>query len=468
MPGYVFVSYSSGDRSYVERLDARFQALGVRTWIDRLGIATGRRWRKEIREAIDGCDALVVVMTPEAERSSWVEEELSRAEARSKPIYPLLLEGEPFFGLATTQYDDVKGGSLPSDQFISTVADTISTSTGNVDGDSPLISRFAGRLMSTFNCGSEPVREIVWLRADQFGAICGQRYMVWRLSTGMQIRALGIDVKGAACSSDCTLIAGHPRSSDKYYADTVVAVHDVTSGREVQRFESDAMIFQWSWHPSDKLLAISGPGFADPARRPRGAVIWNAERGETVGRLAEEIPEEVHSVAWSPDGMLVATGHWWKHGRVRIWDLESGSQVGEFLPKASEKESSTLVSWLAWRELASLLLVGTYSSPYLAPVEFERIEAWNPITSEYLGNLNANVRPDARLSICEKRQLLAQIYGETVVIKNFYHRDSDFDDDLQGEIRLDMADIQATCVAWAPGCECLATGHEDGSVRIWA
>jgi TIR domain len=157
MPGYVFVSYSSADRSYVDRLAARFQALGVRTWVDRLGIVTGRRWRKEIRDAIDGCDALVVVMTSEAEQSSWVEEELSRAQARSKPIYPLLLEGEPFFGLAATEYEDVKGGSLPSDRFIGAVADIISTPTGNAAGElPPLISRFAGRLMSTFNCGSEP------------------------------------------------------------------------------------------------------------------------------------------------------------------------------------------------------------------------------------------------------------------------------------------------------------------------
>jgi WD40 repeat protein len=238
-----------------------------------------------------------------------------------------------------------------------------------------------------------------------------------------------------------------------------VAVVDISSGQEIHRFESEKKaILNWCWHPRDTLLAFSG--FVD-------AIIWSAERGEIVHRFDAELDEAAYSIAWSADGTLVATGHWWPHGRVLIWDLASGNQVGDFLPEESRKESNTLVSWLAWGESMSVLFVGVHSQPYLAPIDYNRIEVWNPITLEYQDNLKVGgVRPSPRLSIGEKRQLLAEISGEAVAVRDFYYQE--LDDEFHGEILLTTPDVEPTCVAWAPGCEYLATGYSDGSVRIWA
>jgi hypothetical protein len=63
-------------------------------------------------------------MTSSAENSRWVNLELLRAEELSKPIFPLLLEGRPFFRLADLQYEDVTNGRMPDPEFVERVRRT--------------------------------------------------------------------------------------------------------------------------------------------------------------------------------------------------------------------------------------------------------------------------------------------------------------------------------------------------------
>jgi len=58
-----------------------------------------------------------VVMTPEAERSRWVEREVLLAEREGRPIVPLLLRGREFPLLINVQYVDVTGGQMPGTGF---------------------------------------------------------------------------------------------------------------------------------------------------------------------------------------------------------------------------------------------------------------------------------------------------------------------------------------------------------------
>jgi Caspase domain len=59
-----------------------------------------------------------VVMTPESDESNWVKRELIRAEEGHKPIVPLLLKGERFFGLSDLQFEDVTGGRMPGEPIV--------------------------------------------------------------------------------------------------------------------------------------------------------------------------------------------------------------------------------------------------------------------------------------------------------------------------------------------------------------
>jgi hypothetical protein len=150
---HVFVSYSRSDQDYVDRLVAHLRGEGLDVWID-TNIDYGSTWPSVIRDAVDSCDAFVVVMTPEAERSEWVANEIQRAKVQSKPILPLLLEGLPFFVLGVVQHESVVGGAMPSAAFVHrlrvlTGADEIGDAAPDADDGRSLLERLG--LTSTFH-----------------------------------------------------------------------------------------------------------------------------------------------------------------------------------------------------------------------------------------------------------------------------------------------------------------------------
>ena len=69
---------------YVDRLVGHLQDVDVPAWIDKAGIDYGTRWTQVIRDAVDTCSAFVIVTTPAAEESEWVEREIQRAEKKAK------------------------------------------------------------------------------------------------------------------------------------------------------------------------------------------------------------------------------------------------------------------------------------------------------------------------------------------------------------------------------------------------
>jgi hypothetical protein len=117
---HVFISYrhAEPDTAYVGRLAEFLTSAGIRVWFDQ-EITTGARWSSIIRKRIDSCAAMIVVMTPRAESSPWVEREITQAENSGKAILPLLLEGERFFRLADLQYYDVTDRKMPPAMVVS-------------------------------------------------------------------------------------------------------------------------------------------------------------------------------------------------------------------------------------------------------------------------------------------------------------------------------------------------------------
>ncbi|MCY1144145.1 toll/interleukin-1 receptor domain-containing protein [Actinoplanes sp. Pm04-4] len=114
--GFVFISYSHTDRDYAADLASYLASHGVESWMDHR-LDYGARWPDVIKQQIDGCSAFVVIMTDEAEKSSWVRNEIEHARRRDKPILPLWLSGEVFFGLYDTHYADVRGGRKPDRRY---------------------------------------------------------------------------------------------------------------------------------------------------------------------------------------------------------------------------------------------------------------------------------------------------------------------------------------------------------------
>ena len=50
-------------------------------------------------------------------KSKWVQKEVTRAQRINKPFFPLLLSGNPWLSIESTQYVDVRDKSLPPERF---------------------------------------------------------------------------------------------------------------------------------------------------------------------------------------------------------------------------------------------------------------------------------------------------------------------------------------------------------------
>jgi len=107
---HIFISYSKQDIDFARYLRTLLESSGLRVWIDEERIESGGRWWKIIESNIDVCAAFLVIMSPHAEESDWVEREILRAELKKKPIYPVLLTGDSWSRLANIQYEDFRIG----------------------------------------------------------------------------------------------------------------------------------------------------------------------------------------------------------------------------------------------------------------------------------------------------------------------------------------------------------------------
>ena len=92
-----FISYSSKNRDFAERLHADLHAKGVRCWFDQEQLKVGEKFRHQIDDAIRVHDKLMVVLTEHSIASDWVEAEVEAALDRERSekrtvLFPIRLD----------------------------------------------------------------------------------------------------------------------------------------------------------------------------------------------------------------------------------------------------------------------------------------------------------------------------------------------------------------------------------------
>ncbi len=107
---HIFISYSKQNIDFARYLRALLEAEGCLVWMDEVRLQPSARWWKEIEESITACAAFIVVMSPEAQESDWVEREILLAERLRRPLFPVLLAGDAWSRLANIQYEDCRAG----------------------------------------------------------------------------------------------------------------------------------------------------------------------------------------------------------------------------------------------------------------------------------------------------------------------------------------------------------------------
>jgi TIR domain/Pentapeptide repeats (8 copies) len=77
-----FLSYSTADQDFANRLYSDLQARGVRCWFAPQDIRSGRKIHEQIDEAIRLADRVLVILSESSMKSEWVKTEIAKARQR--------------------------------------------------------------------------------------------------------------------------------------------------------------------------------------------------------------------------------------------------------------------------------------------------------------------------------------------------------------------------------------------------
>jgi WD40 repeat protein len=89
------MSYSHLDRSFAVRLHQALLDAGKDVWLDEEDILPASKWAKDLKDAIEGADTFVVIITPDWAASAECHKELEHAATLDKRIIPLNLRATP-------------------------------------------------------------------------------------------------------------------------------------------------------------------------------------------------------------------------------------------------------------------------------------------------------------------------------------------------------------------------------------
>lgn len=98
---HIFISYSHADKDKLTLLVEKLKSSGFsdeEIWFDK-HIKPGGDWRDEIEEKLKEAYVVVVIVTSESMRSTYVTYEWSWALGYGIPVIPLLFENIPYAGI---------------------------------------------------------------------------------------------------------------------------------------------------------------------------------------------------------------------------------------------------------------------------------------------------------------------------------------------------------------------------------
>lgn len=102
-----FISYSTRDQEFADRLHADLQAQGIRCWFAPHHIKAGLKIRDQLDEAIRMHDKLLLILSEDSMKSAWVKTEVANARRREE-----FEKKQMLFPITLVPYESVKKWEL--------------------------------------------------------------------------------------------------------------------------------------------------------------------------------------------------------------------------------------------------------------------------------------------------------------------------------------------------------------------
>lgn len=127
-PTRLFVSHSTQDNPWCRDLVAALTAAGLDVWYDERGLTGGINWVETLQREVQARDVLLLILSPEAWASPWVQEEVQLAIATRRTILPVMHRPTQVEGfLLTRQWVDVVGlsGALAAERVLAALGSPV-------------------------------------------------------------------------------------------------------------------------------------------------------------------------------------------------------------------------------------------------------------------------------------------------------------------------------------------------------
>lgn len=256
--------------------------------------------------------------------------------------------------------------------------------------------------------------------------------MIWSTETGRALhtlRGLGRGVGYAAFSPDGAVFASGG-------ADAKVTIRNSSDGRILKVIEGmPSTVAEFAFSPDGRRLAVK----CQDGLRSYPITLWDIESGALIRSLGESMD----SIAWSPDGRLLAAGS--DYQDVTVWDAGSGALLHTFA------DHGDVVYAVAFSPDSRVLASGSFAGSVMT---------WDLKTGERIHSLAGHEGYVYTVAWSPDGKKLATGGGDTRV---------KIWDASTGRLlhTLDEHKSWVLRAAWSPDAKTLATAAGDMTVRLW-
>jgi WD40 repeat protein len=269
-----------------------------------------------------------------------------------------------------------------------------------------------------------------------------------------------------AQATDEAALLATARTNQGHY---VYSIAFAPNGKTVAAGTTDGTIYMWEAATGKEIGSIAGnksfiirqviafspDGRTLAACAPDGALcLWEAFSGKQRFRLGAPAQQGVPSVAFSPNGKLVAATNPVYQGRARVWEAETGKELVQL------QGSLHVIYHIAFTR-DSKALVGTgYSKK-----DFENVagvHVWDAATGKYLRAVFAEASGNSFASFALSPDGKTAAVGWSSHALNLWDVASG-----QRLHQLERHGNQVLAVAFSRDGKLLASGCEDGKVRLF-